>query len=933
MELGRVSVAVPILLCLLIAGCSWMPFVGERKPTRRGPPVMAHVIADLPELELPTALSAKPTREEVLEAYQRVYGLVPDATENQAVGRRLADLRMGVGEELDVAGADNPYEAAVALYETLLANADAQNKDQILYQLARAHDVVGETDQSVKYLNILIGDYPDSQYVVEARFRRAEIEFTRHSFGDAARDYGVVAALGDATPYRQNATYMLGWSLFKKGDLDDALTSFFVVIDDLLTGEAGARNVASTDKDLLEDTFRVVVLALGYLDGPQTLAARMDQLERPHWQYQAYRQLADHYLEDQRYLDNVATWQIFIEHNGLDARAPAAHVGMIETLVRAGFPSEIRTKKTQFVKRYGVHSEFWSVHDEATRASYLATLETYLQELASIAHSQALKSGKRRDFLSAAAWYEQIVATLQDDPGVAEYHFLLGEVYTEASDHGKAVQSFQTVVHEFPQFTKAPEAGYAAILGFEELVAAAPRRDLEALQRFKIDAQIEFALLFANDPRAPAVQAAAADSLFALGDFAEAVDLADNLLNSWSGLSPELSKTALLILGHGRFEMEDFVGAEIAYQQLLVVDLTAAERSRAEERLLAAVYKQGEASEAVGDMDATVAHFLRLRDLSPDSELAAQGQFDAVAVIEASGRIAEAAQLLADFRWRHPNHELNQGLDQRLADMYERTENWPRAAGEYLTLAANAEDSEVRRQSLYRAAELYLQLDDVERAITHFRDYANTYKKPLDLRMEAADHLDQLYQRTKQDYKRRFWLKKKIVVQREMGSAATARATFLAAQAQNVLATDERALFDAARLTHPLPKSLKAKQKALQNTLKAFEKVAAYQVAEFSTGATYQIADLYAALSTALMGSDRPGDLSELELEQYEILLEEQAFPFEEQAISLHEINMRRSWDGVYDDWVKLSFTELGRLMPARFDKQELEVAYVEIIH
>ena len=81
------------------------------------------------------------------------------------------------------------------------------------------------------------------------------------------------------------------------------------------------------------------------------------------------------------------------------------------------------------------------------------------------------------------------------------------------------------------------------------------------------------------------------------------------------------------------------------------------------------------------------------------------------------------------------------------------------------------------------------------------------------------------------------------------------------------------------------------------------------------------------------MESDRPGDLSELELEQYEILLEEQAFPFEEQAISLHEINMRRSWEGVYDDWVKKSFAELGRLMPARFDKAELEVAYVDVIH
>jgi hypothetical protein len=166
-----------------------------------------------------------------------------------------------------------------------------------------------------------------------------------------------------------------------------------------------------------------------------------------------------------------------------------------------------------------------------------------------------------------------------------------------------------------------------------------------------------------------------------------------------------------------------------------------------------------------------------------------------------------------------------------------------------------------------------------------------------------------------------------------MGSSATERATFLAAEAQYLFAQDERRNFDAIRLTRPLQKSLKRKQKALKQTLKAFEAVADYQVAQYSTASTFHIADLYSALSQSIMGSDRPVDLSQLELEQYEILLEEQAFPFEEQAISLHEINMRRSWEGVYDQWVKKSFTELSRLMPARFDKQEIEIAYVETIH
>ena len=43
------------------------------------------------------------------------------------------------------------------------------------------------------------------------------------------------------------------------------------------------------------------------------------------------------------------------------------------------------------------------------------------------------------------------------------------------------------------------------------------------------------------------------------------------------------------------------------------------------------------------------------------------------------------------------------------------------------------------------------------------------------------------------------------------------------------------------------------------------------------------------------MASERPKKLSKAELEQYNVLLEEQAFPFEEKAAELHEVNAHRA--------------------------------------
>jgi cellulose synthase operon protein C len=125
------------------------------------------------------------------------------------------------------------------------------------------------------------------------------------------------------------------------------------------------------------------------------------------------------------------------------------------------------------------------------------------------------------------------------------------------------------------------------------------------------------------------------------------------------------------------------------------------------------------------------------------------------------------------------------------------------------------------------------------------------------------------------------------------------------------------------KLVEPLQKQLALKKTRLEETLKAYGVAADYGVAEVVTASTYQIGALYQDFGKALIGSQRPKRLNKLELQQYNVLLEEQAFPFEEKAIELHELNALRSADGLYDEWVQKSFAALRELRPGRWAKQE----------
>lgn len=937
-----------LLICMssgLLTGCFWggdddLTFgKGDRR-------TLADRLGELPDLAIPEGKAERPTREDVMEAYAKVHGLLPDAETNHAIGRRMADLALDLALDGPDAPVEkngesiNPYAGAVHRYESLLQSGMTRDRDQVLYQLARAQELAGDAAASMEAINTLLREFPDSPYGVEARFRQAEMHFSAGRYAAAGEDYARVVAAGEDNPLYPNALYMLGWSEFKESRLDEGLDHFFALISLVRRGEA---ELTRAETELLDDTLRVVVLALQYLDGPATLAERMERLELPDWQHEVYARLANDYVERERYLDGVDTWSRFVDHNPLDARAPIATQEMIRILEEGGFPSEILPRKREFVTRFGIRSDFWTLHDASARAAYADTLRDYLGVLSNEAHAAAQKkadSGKAApgDWLQAARWYEESLETFPDDADAARQVFLLGEIYTEAGDHPRAVHAYQRVMREHPAYDKAADAGYAAVLGLTSIRHTANNPDVDTPARDLIAAQVEFASTFPSDPRAPVVQGAAADGLFAAGDFTAAVDLASELLSTWPGADAGLRRTALRIVGHGRFELADYTGAEAAYRELAASARDAKEQDDLKQRLLASVYRQGEVAEDAGDATAAAGHYLRLRDIDPQSEVAIRGQFDAVALREQQGDAAGASGLLEDLRNRHPGHELLKDAGLRLAGMHETSGDLAGAAAELVRLAAEHPDVAVRRQSRYRAAELYAGLEQHDRAAEQFRQYAAQYHEPVDVRFEALHQLDVLWAgalagRSGAREARRSVLEDLVTAWQQAGSANTARTTNLAAEADYQLAVNDRSAFDAIALRHPLAESLKRKQQALATAIRHFERVAEFDVAELESAATFQIADLYSALARAVMASERPTGLSAQELEQYQLLLEEEAYPFEEQAIALHEVNMQRSWSGRYDDWVQRSFTELRRLSPARFDKSEIEIAYVESIH
>jgi hypothetical protein len=189
--------------------------------------------------------------------------------------------------------------------------------------------------------------------------------------------------------------------------------------------------------------------------------------------------------------------------------------------------------------------------------------------------------------------------------------------------------------------------------------------------------------------------------------------------------------------------------------------------------------------------------------------------------------------------------------------------------------------------------------------------------------MEARQRLSELYITQGQHRKSRYWLGEIIEADTSAGENRTDRSRFLAAHASLKLAQPAYDQFQQIQLVAPLKKNLKRKKHQMQRAIANYRQAADYGIAEVTTAATFRIGELYQLFGEALVESERPQGLNEEELEQYEILLEEQAYPFEDKSIALHETNTQRVLQGIYDPWVQQSFDALARLLPVRYAKTE----------
>ncbi len=922
-----------VVSATLLAGCASRPAINED-------PTIQQLATRAAKIE-PTALPPM-SREDV----RRTYESLARSTNNKALKaialQRLADLELESENEKIAKDANDPSSvskpksdieiailekskrgSAIHQYERLLKlYPEYKGNDKVLYQLGRAYELDGNLEKTLVTLTELVKKYPNQNNRDEIQFRRGEILFVFKEFIQAEEAYQDVLNVGEVSRYYERAMFKHGWSVFKQGDTKRSLQSYFAVLDRTFSGGRNLSSFSRSELELLEDTLRIVSLSFSYLKGVHSVNEFFKQNGRRTYEFHIYERLGDLYLTQGRIADATQTFFKFVEWFPNHRQSPLFMVKLIDIHKQSGHIKELLRAKADLITVYGIGARFWGKHDEQLLAQLKPHLKKNLDDLTAYHHAKAQKRKTTKDYRVAAHWYKTYVNSFPNDPSTPGKNMLLAESLQDSGDISAAATEFENTAYKYPLHAKSAEAGYAALLAHRKVAELQKGVGKVNQRRVAIFSGKRFVSSFPDDKRVVTVMSKAAEELLALKDYENAVGTAHHVISKMPAADKKLLRINWAIIAEAEFELTLYPQAEIAsLMRLQLAEKNDKDRKKFNERLAAAIYKQGELSRSMGQHREASRHFLRLGIVVPNASIRANADYDAAASLVAVEEWGLAIPVLKSFIQQHPKHKLRIGADENLALAYEKTGNWSSAASAYEVLYRNETDSTKKRLILWQTAEYYTKAKRTDDTIKIYKLYIKSYPAPFDEAIEARFRLASIYEEKGHKKSRHYWLKD--IIEADKKGKSTERSKYLAATAVLELSQPTYTAYRKVKLVQPLKKNLKKKKKLMQESIEAYTQASNYGIEAVTTASTYRIAEIYNDFSRSLFSSERPKGLTTDELEQYDILLEEQAYPFEEKAIGIHEVNIQRAPTGVYDRWVKESFAALANLSPVRYAKVE----------
>lgn len=868
--------------------------------------------------------------------------------------RRAADLRLeavyrGLLDEQILVQAKSLY------IQLLNSFPDYPDRVQVYYQQARLEAFMNNDEGAISNLEKIPLQHPSSKLADKAQFRAAEMLLQSGEFSKAADAYQKVISLNEHGDYVRFARYKNAWAKYKLGDYRSALSGIKLLLDeyynqfDLIAKRRNGKGIGQSNNmdGIFNDALRLAVLSLSAAD-QQELDRFLPPGEKIGRALEIYKNLIAYLLDNERFADAADIALHFSVSRADSEAAPGFHRKAIAAYLQGGLDNMAFVQRQAFVERYDPGDEVMKP-DRLAEGVELGELKSDILMIARVYNQQGKAELEREDvnvsstLNKAIQWYRRWLARFPDDKQWPDVQYQLGDVLYDSENYNLAAEEYARLAYSNLNSSRRDEAALAAIksqlkhvetlisteaqLALESTVIASPNVTspvYKAVQVLK-DLSMEFAEKFPDHKQAPVVILQVADILFKQSLYSKAHQILNHASLHHGKLSVEQNQQKLLLSAETLYFLDRYAEAETLYEKLIKQSLynDAESRMKLRERLANAKYHRADDLQASGDLNLAADLLDSVLLLSHDRSVLERAMLDAATLRFRLGQWLSSVTLLERYRQRFPAAKQLFKVDKMLGKAYLESGQRVAAAEAYQRLSGYENLAvTTRRQANLKAAELFRDVGRLDAALVLYEQFLKRFNGDVDQDQEIRWQIAEIYSSQESDGKqRRKYLNNILKIDNE-NKKLSERSRYIAASASLFIAKRNSDLSHKIVLSAPFSKNIERKKQFTELAVEELKRAISYGFVEVSTAALNELGNLYASFGKAILNSERPDNLSAQVLAEYQLLLEEQAYPFEEKAISVYENNLDYVREGIWNNDLRESLSALVNLVPGKYAKQ-----------
>ncbi len=701
----------------------------------------------------------------------------------------------GTIEEDECDEPEPDYHEPREIYEAILQEFPDYNRlDEVIFRLGRGLLDADEGPRAVEYLNRLVSNYPNSQYIADAYLSLGDYFFEEHMTGAAKDNYTSVLDYDEYRNY-DYALYQLGWTNYNMGEYRDSADRFKEVI---------GRSEGHASWGLLADrAANDLMLPLANLpDGWLEAREYFIEIRDIEFAYQQLEQMAGH-LETQGMDDQaIAVYDWFLDERPNAAGVPDWMDAITRSLREVDFDA-YEQRVVEYVDYLHPDGTWYRHNTDEEEALDFAErfVERNLSRLGTHHHRRAQESGEQAQYAQAAEYYQQFIDRFPDHHISFDMTFFLGEIYLHSLErYDEAAEQYQLVVdlyradnvpegadeEEVEAFVR--DAAYNVVVSYNHLVRAhhpesvlvdmaeragedpelttagidevtdeegdpepVEREDLLQWEEGFVRASDQFSEMYPADDITPTVDYVAAEIYRDRGHYDNCIPRYESIIEN----APEHTYASFagnsLLEANYRLEQWDEVERWARHlKEHEIFDVTP--RESLTSAIAYAINQRAINLEAADQHEEASSELLRLAEEFPDSDLAPGALFNAAAIYEMGDEVTRAVEIYNRVVDDYPDASQVPEALNVLGLIHEARTDFDRAATYFARLGEEAyRDAEEAADAVLNAAVLREAMEQWDEAISTYEDYLNFFDDRIDDQQEIEYHLAFLEQ-DRQEY-------------------------------------------------------------------------------------------------------------------------------------------------------------------------------------